>query len=257
MQLSAELAAEEPSLERVALANAFDHRPGLDTAKILSELDRLAAPIAGATGPGEVIRHVYGTLELGIAEDYDDPRSTLLDEVLASRRGTPVALAVVLIAIARRAGVQLLPISFPGHFLVRAPGGPFIDPADGRHPLPEEALLALAREAVGGSEREAVERLEPVGARAVAVRLLVNLQRALALRGDHARALLVADRLFDSTGAAMHLVDRAAHALALGAARAAVSDFERYLDEAPGAADAKLVRQVLDKARAFAGRPSN
>ncbi|MBN4050206.1 hypothetical protein JYT28_00460 [Desulfobulbus sp. AH-315-M07] len=92
-------------------------------------------------------------------------------------------------------------------------------------------------------------RLEPVGARTIAVRILVNLRRIHRMRGDHAAALVVCDRLFDVTRAPFHRADRAAHALALGATRAAISDFEAYLAAHPDAADAVLVRRVLDAAR--------
>lgn len=181
-------------------------------------------------------------------------------DVIDKRRGTPTALAIVLIALGRRAGVELSPIAFPGHFLVRsaqASGDVFIDPTDGGHPIPRAALVELAQTDAGDDAVQAERRLEPVGSRATAVRLLVNLQRAHQRRGDHARALLVCDRLFDATGAVLHRCDRGAHALALGAARAAVADFEAYLAARPAAPDAELVRAVLERARAFAGRPAN
>lgn len=251
-------------VERVALGIAQDHDPTLDAPGLLARLDQLAAPIPRSEDPRAaleaLLRHAYETLDLHASDDYDDPRSSLLPSVIELRRGTPTALAVVLIALGRRAGVRLEPIAFPGHFLVRSAqpsGDVFIDPSDGGHPIPRAALIQLAQTDAGDDAAQAERRLEPVGARATAVRLLVNLQRAHQRRGDHARALLVCDRLFDATGAVLHRCDRGAHALALGAARAAVADFEAYLAARPTAPDAQLVHAVLERARAFAARPAN
>jgi regulator of sirC expression with transglutaminase-like and TPR domain len=132
----------------------------------------------------------------------------------------------------------------------------YVDPSTGGHPIDLERLLALAHETLG-DERAAAERLEPVGARTVAVRLLLNLHRTYRGRADHARALVVCDRLVDLTGAPFHRADRGAHALALGATRAALADFAAYLAAHPGAADADQVRTLLSKARSKLVRPAN
>lgn len=66
------------------------------------------------------------------------------------------------------------------------------------------------------------EHTAVVGARAVAVRMLANLKNSHERRGDHARALVVCDRLVDLTGAPELRRDRGMHALALGAMEAGV-----------------------------------
>lgn len=82
---------------------------------------------------------VYVELGFRGAASYDDPRTELLNFVLAHRVGSPVALALVLYALARRAALPLQLIAFPGHFLVRLEGV-YVDPHSGRYPLDPSGL---------------------------------------------------------------------------------------------------------------------
>src|SRR5207248_10370549 len=52
---------------------------------------------------------------------YEDPRNSCLNEVLDRRTGIPITLALVYMEVARRAGILVEGINFPGHFLLRCP----------------------------------------------------------------------------------------------------------------------------------------
>ncbi len=246
-------------VEDVALAVAADEYPGLGRGRWHGELDELAAPVAepvavAATTAAKLARlcaYLYGERGFRGNDDYDDPRNNYLNGVIERRRGSPVTMAVLLIAVARRVQLPIAAIGFPGHFLVRVGDDDpiFADPFDGSHPLPSDKLERLAFETLGGDRREARRRLEPVGARTIAVRILLNLQRSYRARQDHGHLLVVCDRLFEMTGAPFHQCDRGIHALALGATQTAIHDLEAYLLAHPDAADAATVRRVLDQAR--------
>ena len=65
--------------------------------------------------------------ELGFTGNRDkaeDPRNGCLNEVLERRTGIPLTLSIVYMEVARRAGLQVDGINFPGHFLVRCPQAP-------------------------------------------------------------------------------------------------------------------------------------
>ncbi len=246
-------------LEEVALAIAADEYPELDRPRLRARLDELGARAAERLGRerGEQARLdrlcecVYGELGFGGNEDYDDPRNNYLNDVVERHKASPVLMAVVLIALGRRASLPLEAIGFPGHFLVGAGTSQrvFVDPFDGARPLDPDRLCALAREALSVGAREAAERLQPVGARTVAVRILQNLQRIYRQRSDHARSLVVCTRLFELTDAPFHQCDRGVHALAMGAVRLGIEDLEAYLSAHPRAPDADEVRRVLARAR--------
>ena len=55
---------------------------------------------------------------------YEDPRNRFLNEVLDRRTGIPITLALVYMEVARRAGMRVEGVNFPGHFLVRCPTRP-------------------------------------------------------------------------------------------------------------------------------------
>ena len=87
---------------------------------------------------------------------YEDPRNSCLNEVLDRRTGIPITLSVVYMEVARRAGLHIDGINFPGHFLVRCPdvgkrasSGLIIDPFHGGALLSEHDCRVLLQKHVG------------------------------------------------------------------------------------------------------------
>lgn len=194
-------------------------------------------------------------LELGFRgneEDYYDPRNSDLTEVVDRRLGIPITLATVMIAVGRRAGMQVHGVGFPGHFLVQVGGEAdhvLVDPfADGQE-IDTTHLDQLSTRFLGGPGRVLPEHLLAVDARSMLVRLLVNLKHAEERRSAHAIALVACDRLVDLTGAVEFRRDRGMHALALGAGRAAIADLEAYLADSSGPPDQAEVERAIARAR--------
>jgi regulator of sirC expression with transglutaminase-like and TPR domain len=255
-------ATPEPPVDHAALVLARDAYPTVSVAHELRVFDTFAAPLARALGERPPLPHqatalrdhVYDHLGFaGDGEHYYDPRNSYLNEVVARRRGIPITLAVVLIAVGTRAGLDVQGVGFPGHFLVRlgGQGGLYLDPFNYARVLSRSDLLELARPVQGPGAREvAPEHLAPVSARALIVRMLNNLKGIYSTRRDHARALVVCDRLVDLAGGVEQRRDRGIHAVAMGAFGGATADLEAYLNERPGAADVAQVRALLERARA-------
>ena len=122
-----------PHLETAAHL-AHLHDMGQAAAKRLSVDDGPDAP----HGPIDSLnRYLFDEQGFrGNSTDYEDPRNSFLNQVLERRTGIPITLAVVYIEVARRAGVRVDGVNFPGHFLLRFPFGPdedhggavFVDP---------------------------------------------------------------------------------------------------------------------------------
>jgi len=245
-------------VEAAAIAIAADENPSLGG--VARRLDALALSLSPSVlaerGPrrlAPLVRGIYQRFGFTTPETYADPELCLIDRVLERREGTPVALAVVLIAVGERLGVPLSGVSFPGHFMVRFDGASapvFVDPSSGLFPFPARSLLEVAADELGVDGEDAERFLRPVGARTIAVRLLQNLQRAHEGRGDLGRAMLVADRLYEVTGAPSARADRGLRAAALGAPHGALDDLTAYLahhrDLRVSAAAAKLAPTALD-----------
>jgi regulator of sirC expression with transglutaminase-like and TPR domain len=251
--------AEEISPETAALLIARDAKPELLVEVELARIDVLAEPL-GAIDPNAPARfqaqalaaHMYEAHGFrGNEDDYNDPKNSYLDDVIARRTGIPITLAVILAAIGRRAGVQVEGIGFPGHFLARVGGehGVLVDPFFGGRVLDDAGLRRLAARMLGSASRMQPSHLEPVGLRSLVVRMLLNLKHAHELRHDNARALVVCDRLVDLTSSLSFRRDRGMHALALGANAAAADDLAAYLEARGNAEDAATVKRALDRAR--------
>ncbi len=250
----------EPPPEVCALVVAREFDPSVDLDRERSRLDALAAPLATRTSSAAPARaqalaladHVYATLGFrGDESDYYAPENSLLPRVLDRREGIPLTLAVVLSAVGARAGLCVEGVGFPGHFIARlgGSGGVFLDPFFGGRVLERDDLLTLWKRYRGDALPMDPDALEPIGARALTARMLMNLKNSWERRGDHAQALLACDRLVDVTGAAEMVRDRGLHAFALRAFEAAASDLDDYLRQRPGAKDTARVERVLQAAR--------
>jgi len=259
----------EAPIEDAALCIARDLDPNLISGDIVNLLDDYAVPVRerilrGMTPAEEAAvlgTHVFD--HLGFAGDeatYYHPDNSLLHRVMARRRGIPVTLAVVMMALARRAGIVAEGVGFPGHFLVRIGGeaGVYVDPFFGGRILDAGDLEALARRVMGPEGRVSPEQLLPTGSHAIAVRMLFNLKGAYERAGDVSRAFLVCDRLVERTGHTEFLRARGMHALTLGAHAAAADDLARYLDHPSARKPDPDAHAALQRARAGAAstRPS-
>jgi regulator of sirC expression with transglutaminase-like and TPR domain len=172
--------AGEPALGEAALLIAAHVHADLDVDVWTRRLDDLAAACTDATFDG--VRHQLFAVEgfRGNVERYADPANSLLDSVLERRLGIPITLAVVMIEVARRAGVGAVGVGMPGHFLVGDPerSGRFCDVFSGGVLLDEAECSAIFRSAVGPTHHFEPEMLEPVPPRAILARVLANLERS-------------------------------------------------------------------------------
>src|SRR5947209_18256609 len=168
----------DPDLAIAALMIARVEYPKLDAGPYLDELDALgrearrrvaAAPIVPGSAPPRVDPDRYARVMalneylftelrfVGNEVQYEDPRNSFLNEVLDRRTGIPITLALIYMEVARRAGVHVEGINFPGHFLVRCPARRglqysedlIIDAHHGGALLSEDACLQMFRQYAG------------------------------------------------------------------------------------------------------------
>jgi len=167
-------------MDLLALAIAREFRD-VDTERALGTLDVLGAELAQRAGetdgdPETVARACSRLLGArhrfeGDRETYDDPDNSMLDVVLARRRGLPILLSVIYIEVARRADIPIGGVGLPGHFVVAHFGAqppllldPFergarMSPPIGHEVLrpwrPHEIAMRMLNNLVGSYERRA------------------------------------------------------------------------------------------------------
>jgi regulator of sirC expression with transglutaminase-like and TPR domain len=255
-QLAPLLVDPATPIERVAFAIAEDFYPSASYASLCKSLDEFAEPLRAHVSRLSDRRHralaltshVYGALGFrGDEEHYYDPQNSFIQRVVERRKGIPITLAIVLMAVGRRVGIEVDGVGFPGHFLARIGGedGYLVDPFARGQMLDVPALERLARRSLGPSATVTAQQLAVVDARAIATRMLTNLDVIYSSRGEHAHAMIVCDRLFALDGRPERVRDRGLHALALRANESAISDLERYLELAPEASDAARIRAAI------------
>jgi regulator of sirC expression with transglutaminase-like and TPR domain len=204
---------KELDLERAALLIAEDEHPELDIARCVAKLDELGEQVRirivrSGFRPGRAPTSIALTAVLtvlyreerfcGNVTDYYDPRNSFLNDVLERRTGIPISLALVLMGVARRAGLRLEGVSFPGHFLVRATMETgthvFIDPFEGRITTREE-MEAVWEATTGDPGPVDPAVLVPSTRRQIIARLLNNLRCIYEIQGDGRRLCQVLARL--------------------------------------------------------------
>lgn len=258
-RFAALVARPEIPLAEAALAAAEEEYPGLDAAGYLAKLDWLGGRVGRRLAPGSPPRAVLDAMKVVLFReegfraneaDYYDPRNSFLNEVLDRRLGIPITLSILYVEVARRVGLGLLGVGFPGHFLVKCPAvgatpDLFIDPFNGGDVLAATECVARFQAVLKGRDFDP-SFLDPVDTRHILIRMLHNLKKIYVEQGDDVRALWVIDRLLlVQPGNLEERRDRGLLSARLGGTKAAVKDLEAYLEGAPLASDAKEVASLL------------
>jgi regulator of sirC expression with transglutaminase-like and TPR domain len=237
-------------LAPAALAIARVEYPALNPAAYVAALDRMGQEAAARmhdTGDDSVRAfNEYLYDEQGFAgnrERYDDPRNSFINEVLDRRIGIPISLAVVYLEVARRAGLQVDGVNFPGHFLLRAGHAVasdarsdivIIDPFHGGAQLSEYDCRQLLRHHVGDEAAFDSALLAPASRHEIVVRMLVNLKRLYVRMRSFPQARVISSLLLGIDPAAIsELRDRGLLAYHLQDFSAALRDLEEYLRLSP------------------------
>lgn len=273
------LVADDASipLTEAALAIAQVDESPLDAQSVLAEIDGLAARLSRRIPADAPSLHRLRLLnryffhELGFGgnlNNYYDPANSYLPQVLASRRGIPISLAVLYIELANQIGLPARGVSFPGHFLVkmRVQGGVqagevVIDPLNG-HSLSREQLDEMllpykkSHGLIDDFDMPLGLFLQEAPARDVIARMLRNLKEIHRSDQDWPRLLAVMHRLVILLPEAVEeRRDRGLAWAELGQFESAAQDLADYLASRPQAEDRQAIDQRLGELRAAGGQP--
>lgn len=247
--------APNADLVRAALLFEREDRPGFDPQPALDTIARWARLIderlGGARAPQALSEHIADLLfsELGFRGNrtqYDDPDNSYLSRVLERRTGIPISLSLLYLGIGRELCAPILPIGFPGHFLVQVGPDLLIDPFGEGRVLGPTSLHALVRDVLGPQAQFRSEMVQPLTPRATLARMQRNLKNIFMRTNDAQRALGVCDRLvFLLPDVAAERRDRGLVYEQLECFGLARRDFEAYLSVATAAEDAPAIREHL------------
>ena len=240
-----EALSSDPDLALAALMIARVEYPLLDAGPYLEELDawgreaaeRVAAARAAAAGGGEAYAGVtalsdFVFRELGFVgneRQFEDPRNSFLNEVLDRRTGIPITLALVYMELARRAGVDVTGVNFPGRFLLRSSTF-IIDPFGGGALLTEARCRELFHEQAGEDAEWHARVLARATKPQILLRMLLNLKHSYVRMYSFPQARNVMELLLALDPSAVHeLRDRGLLAYHLNDFAGALRDLQAYL----------------------------
>jgi regulator of sirC expression with transglutaminase-like and TPR domain len=185
-------------LFEAAVACAVHEEPAREDEPVRGLMDQMAARLKQRLEdepPEEALAETLcGDFQMsGDLLTFDHPANADVIEIAIRRKGIPVALGVFYLETARRCGLNVQGVDFPGHFLLRIETveGPLAqDPiTEGRVVLPSELTRRALR---AGLTPDIADRLDllmaPVGARSVLIRLQNNIFARAQRLGDFARA---------------------------------------------------------------------
>jgi regulator of sirC expression with transglutaminase-like and TPR domain len=252
----------EADLVGVALLLASELVDDVDEEWVGDELDRLGVvarkALAGCADDDACADALLQVLDnqgfRGNSEKYADPRNSLLHEVLSRRKGIPITLSIVAIAVAERAGFVLHGVSFPAHFLIRTATDPpiLLDPFHGAR-ITEAECQRRALAVLGPETPYNPDMLRIATPLEVALRITRNLKHVFTDTGNWLSAIDCCDRiLLLAPETASEWRDRGNLWVKLQCTEPAIADFEQFLALVPDAEEAEQLAQQIAHLRAQA-----
>jgi regulator of sirC expression with transglutaminase-like and TPR domain len=253
---------EQIDLGRAALAIATQEYPDLNIEDCLSQLDELGQAVELRIGnektPYRMIAALNTVLfkELGFEgnhAEYYDPKNSFLNDVIARKTGIPISLSVLYMEVARRVGLSLVGIGFPGHFLVKYDDSNseiLIDVFNRGEILGRENLDQLLQQLYDGQVSYEPGFVAVLGKRHILRRMLNNLKWIYLNKSEPIKALSILDQLVIlDPNSANEIRDRGFLYLKLECYAQALQDLEDYLRLAPGAGDATKIKAQIESVK--------
>ena len=252
-------ASADNDLATPALMIARLECPSLDPAPYLARLDEMGSAARERlleNGCLQDSRRFDSTVDVlnaylfeeerftGNRDRYDDPSNSFLNEVLERRTGIPITLALVYMEVARRAGIHVEGVNFPGHFLLRYPptthdgtvvADLILDPFHRGARLSEHDCRRLLQRHVGEEAAFEPSLLAPATKRQMLTRMLLNLKRIYVRLHSFPQARDVTELLLAVDPPALtELRDRGLLAYHMNDFPAALRDLQQYLHYSAG-----------------------
>jgi regulator of sirC expression with transglutaminase-like and TPR domain len=191
----------------------------------------------------------------GDVETYDDIQNADIIRVIDRRKGLPISLAILTLAVGRANGWQMDGINFPGHFLVRVTHNNQIilcDPFTQFKVMLAHDLRELIKKIMGADAELSSTFYDVAPARLILLRLQNNIKARQIDVEDFEEALntVLSMKLFAPNDYRI-LFDEAVLRAKLGEAKAAIGLLEIYITRAERQADihdANLLLQSLREA---------
>lgn len=235
--------------------------PDLDLVFYINKLnsmgEELRNSISDVKNPTYLIsmlnEYMFDTLGFdGNRDDYYNPRNNFLNVVIERKTGIPITLSIIYIQLGSYIGLDLRPVGFPGHFLVKYSEEMILDPFNGGALLDVDDLQEILDNTYGNGVQFSPEYLNEIEPEKILVRILRNLKNSYMQSFNYKTAMhcinMVLGLLPDDPE---EIRDKGVVQSRLLQNDLAIRSLEKYLELAPEADD---VDYVLDLIRSIKER---
>jgi regulator of sirC expression with transglutaminase-like and TPR domain len=125
----------------------------------------------------------------GNNDDYYNPKNNFLNVVLDKKSGIPITLSIIYIQLANHIGLDLRPVGFPSHFLVKYSEELILDPFNKGRLLSIDDLQEILDRNYGDSVEFSPDFLNEIGPEQILIRISRNLKNSYTQSFNYTMAL--------------------------------------------------------------------
>jgi regulator of sirC expression with transglutaminase-like and TPR domain len=126
---------------------------------------------------------------VGNNDDYYNPKNNFLNVVLDKKSGIPITLSIIYIQLANHIGLDLRPVGFPSHFLVKYSEELILDPFNRGRLLSIEDLQEMLDRNYGGNVEFLPDFLNEIRPEQILIRIGRNLKNSYTQSFNYTMAL--------------------------------------------------------------------
>jgi len=125
----------------------------------------------------------------GNSDDYYNPKNNFLNVVLDKKSGIPITLSIIYMELAKYIGLDLRPVGFPSHFLVKYSEELILDPFNKGRLLSIDDLQEILDRNYGGSVEFSPDFLNEIEPEQILIRISRNLKNSYTQSFNYTMAL--------------------------------------------------------------------
>lgn len=188
----------------------------------------------------------------GNSDDYYNPKNNFLNVVLDKKTGIPITLSIIYIQLANHVGLDLRPVGFPSHFLVKYSEELILDPFNRGGLLSIEDLQEILDRNYGGSVEFSPDFLNEIEPEQILIRIGRNLKNSYTQSFNYTMALHCINMILGIEPESPEEVrDKGILESRQSKYELALRSLNRYLEIAPEADDVDyvldLIRNIKEK----------
>jgi regulator of sirC expression with transglutaminase-like and TPR domain len=191
--------------------------------------------------------YLFDTLEFhGDSDDYYNPRNNFLNVVIDKKSGLPITLSIIYIELARHIGLDLRPVGFPGHFLVKYSEEMILDPFNGGLLLDIDDLQEMLDTTYGEGVEFNPDYLNEIDPVSILIRICRNLKNSYTQSFNYPMAMRCINMSLGlDPNSPEDIRDMGIVQSRMLQKEAALQSLNKYLELVPEADDADYILEII------------